>query len=56
MKFIIFILSIIVAIKTISYGVFEIKKNSNKFGGSFVITLGVLGAILPNIAIYLKGI
>ena len=56
MKIVIFILSIIIGIKTISYGIFEIKENKNKFGGFFVIIISVVSAIFPNIVIYLKGI
>lgn len=56
MQFIILFLSIIIGIKTISYGVFEIKENNNKFGGYSVIFLAIICVLLPNIIVYLKGI
>lgn len=56
MRIIILILSIIIGIKTISYGIYEIKNNSNKLGGIFVISLAIISAILPNICVLLKGI
>lgn len=56
MKFIILILSITIGIKTTSYGIYEIKENNNKFGGCFVIVLGIISAITPNIIVYLKGV
>ena len=56
MQFVIFILSIIIGIRTISYGIFEIQNNKNRFGGIFVITLAATSAILTNIVVYIKGI
>ena len=56
MEFVILILSIIVSIKTISYGMFEIKENKNTFGGIFVIAIAVTNLVLPNVVVYLKGI
>lgn len=56
MKFIILILSMIIGIKTVSYGIYEMKKNNNKLGGSFVIVLAFISAITPNIIVYLKGV
>ena len=56
MKFVILILSIIVGIKTTSYGIFEIKENKNTFGGIFVIGLAIVNLILPNVSVYFKGI
>ncbi len=52
----IFILSIIVGIKTVSYGIFEIKENKNTFGGIFVIIFAIVSTILPNVIVYLKGV
>lgn len=49
MKFITFILCIYVAIKTISYGIFEYKKNSNKIVGIFICIIGVLTIATPAI-------
>ena len=56
MQLVIIILSIIVGIKTASYGIFEISKNNNKFGGIFIIVLAIICAITPNIIVFLKGI
>ena len=56
MKIVIFILSIIIGIKTVSYGVYELKENKNTFGGIFVIALAAISTILPNVVVYLKGI
>ena len=56
MKIVIFILSIIMGIKTISYGVYEFKENKNTFGGIFVIALAAISTILPNVVVYFKGI
>ena len=55
MKIVIIILSIIIGIKTLSYGMFEIKDNKNTFGGIFVIALATISIILPNVVVYLKG-
>ena len=56
MKFVIFVLSIIIGIRTISYGLFELKNNKNTFGGIFVITFALISTLIPNVVIYLKGI
>lgn len=56
MRIVILILTITIGIKTISYGIYEIKKNKNKFGGIFVIALAIVSSILPNICVYVKGI
>ena len=56
MKIVIFILSIIIGIKTISYGIYEINENKNKFGGIFVFFLATISTILPNLIVHLNGI
>lgn len=56
MKIVIIILSIIIGIKTVSYGIYEIKENKNTFGGIFVIILAAISTILPNVVVYVKGI
>ena len=56
MKFVIIFLSIIIGIKTVSYGIYEIKENKNTFGGIFVITLAAISTILPNVVVFVKGI
>lgn len=49
---IIFIIATVIIIKTICYGIFEIKEK-NKFGGSLVITISVISYLLFIIMIYL---
>lgn len=56
MKIVFFILSIIIGIKTVSYGIYEINENKNTFGGIFVIVLAFISTIFPNVVIYIKGI
>ncbi len=52
MPFIIFIISIYVFVKTISYGIFELKNNSNKFVGIIIFIIGLFSLIVPNIVLY----
>lgn len=56
MKFLVVVLSIIIFIKTTSYGIYELKDNNNKTGGITVIAIAVLSLILPNVVVYIKGI
>jgi len=56
MKFLVLILSIIIFIKTTSYGLYELKENQNKVGGISVITIAALALILPNMVVYFRGI
>lgn len=56
MKFLILLLSIIIFIKTTSYGLYELKENENKIGGAVVITIATLALILPNVVAYFRGI
>lgn len=49
------ILSIIIFIKTLSYGIFEIKQNSNKLGGITVIAMSIVSLILPTIMVIVRG-
>ena len=39
-------------LKTFFYGLYEIKQNENKLGGSFVIFISIVGLIIPMIFIY----
>ena len=52
MNIFISILSIFAFIKTLSYGIFELKENNNKSGSILVIALSILGLILLNIAVW----
>ena len=56
MKFLVLILSIIIFIKTTSYGMYELKENNNKFGGITVIAIASLALILPNVVVYFRGV
>lgn len=56
MKFLVAILSIIIFIKSTSYGLYELKENNNKTGGITVIAIATLSLILPNIVMYFRGI
>ena len=56
MKILIIILSIIIFLKTTSYGIHELKENNNKIGGITVISIATLALILPNTIIYFIGI
>ena len=49
MKIITLILCLYAAIQTISYGIFEYKKNSNKLVGIFICIIGVLTLLTPAI-------
>ena len=55
MKFLVIILSIIIFIKTVSYGIYEFKDN-NKCGGITVIFIAVIALVLPNVVVYFKGV
>lgn len=56
MKLLVLILSIIIFIKTTSYGIYELNENNNKIGGITVICIASLSLILPNVVIYIRGI
>lgn len=51
MHFIIFLFSVYAFIQTISYGIFEFKKNSNKIVGIIICILGIFSLIIPNIVL-----
>ena len=56
MKFLVLILSIIIFIKTTSYGLYELKENNNKTGGITVIVIASIALFLPNVVVYFRGI
>ena len=56
MKFLVVILSIIIFIKTTSYGLYELKENNNKYGGIAVIAIASLALVLPNVIVHFRGI
>ena len=55
MRIIVFILSIIIFIKTLSYGIFELKE-TNRSGGTCVIIVSIISLILPNLMVYIRGV
>ena len=56
MNIIFIVFSVIVFIKTISYGIFEIKTNNNTFGGIVIFLIALFALICPNIIILTNGL
>lgn len=54
MKILLFILIIFALIKTVSYGIFELKENKNKFAALIVISLAIISCILTSIMVYIR--
>jgi len=52
---VVLILSLWIFVRTLSYGIYELKQNSNTLGGIVTIVLAVLSLIFPNIVIYING-
>lgn len=50
----IFLISVFVFLKTIFYGIYEIKSNNNKFGGSIIIIISIVVLFLPNYMVYIR--
>ncbi|NLC87812.1 MAG: hypothetical protein GX682_03440 [Clostridiaceae bacterium] len=46
--------TIYVLINSISYGIYEIKNEKNKFGGSMIIAFTIFSIILGNVMIWQK--
>ena len=55
MFIIIALLSIFTFSRTLSYGIFEIKKNSNIIGGITIIAISIVTLIMPSIMLHLRG-
>jgi len=55
MGVVVVLLSIWIFIKTLFYGIYEIKNNSNKPGGITIILISIISLIFPNIMIYIRG-
>ncbi len=55
MKVLVIILSILIFIKTVSYGIYELN-NKNKIGGITVIAIATFALILPNIMVIIRGV
>lgn len=56
MNIVFIVFSIIIFIKTISYGVFEIKTNNNTFGGIVIFLIALFAFIFPNAIILTNGL
>ena len=51
-----FILSIWIFIRTVSYGIHEIKQEKNKLGGTIVLLLALVSIIFPIVMVIIRGI
>ena len=52
---IVLILSFLVFFRTLSYGIFEIKQNSNTLGGIVTIVIAVVSLIFPILVVFING-
>ena len=50
------IISLCIFIRTISYGIFEIKTNNNTVAGIVTFIIAIIGLVFPNIVIWVNGI
>lgn len=50
--FIYFIGSLIICIKTLSYGFFEWKQKENKLGGAIVVSIALLAFVFSNVMFF----
>ncbi len=50
------IISLCIFIRTISYGIFEIKTNNNTFAGIVTFIIAIIGLVFPNIVIWVNGL
>ena len=55
MSVLVIILSIIIFVKTVSYGIYELK-SKNKIGGISVIIVATFALVLPNLMIFIQGV
>ncbi len=53
--FVLFILTLWAFVKTISYGIFEIKKNNNRTGGIVTIVIAIISLVFPNVMVFING-
>lgn len=56
MIFVFALFSIFIFIRTISYGIYEIKENNNTIGGIVTFIVALLALILPNAVIWINGL
>lgn len=53
MRILVFILSIFVFVKTVSYGVYEYKSN-NKISAIILYVIAIISSVLPNVILYYR--
>ena len=53
MRILVFILSIFVFVKTVSYGIYEYK-NNNKISAVIIYIITIISSVLPNIVLYYR--
>ncbi len=51
MKILLFLLTLFIFIKTLYYGIYEMKQNNNKTSGILIIALSIICLIVPNVLI-----
>lgn len=56
MRILIAILSIIIFIKTFSYGLYELKNSKNKTAAVTLFAFAFLSLISPNLIVFIRGI
>ena len=56
MRILIAILSIMIFIKTFSYGLYELKTNKNKTAGITLFSFAFLALFFPYLIIFIRGI
>lgn len=54
MKIITIIFTICVFIRTVSYAMFEMKKQNNKKGAAAIIVIAVISLVLPNVFMWMR--
>lgn len=50
----VFLFSIFIFLKTIFYGMYEIKNNNNKLGGFIIIIISIIVLFLPSYMVYIR--
>ena len=55
MYVVISLFSIWIFVRTLSYGLYELKEQKNKLGGFIVILLAIISLIVPTMAVFFKG-
>lgn len=54
MKIVMALLSLFIFLKTLYYGFYEFKENSNKVAGVSIMILSIVCLIVPNILVHLR--